>query len=666
MDSNVGIHDALKGSGLFDSLLSPEFAVLIPLLGGIIAYLAGKAHYRARDAVSVAFAVITVLVVFLLKEVDASWQYTMYEELGVSIGFETTLLGWFFACIVAFLALLSYIYGLSYTPDASWQNRSHLLIAVFTASMLGIVFASDLLTLFILWEAMTVSSFMLVRVKGSDPDRSAYRYLMMGIASSYFILMGMVLIWARFGTLVFADLSPLMSTGAVLSGQETLLLVALFIIGFGTKSALLPFHVWAPGAYKDSENTFTAYFSGAGSKMGIFGLMIIFYKLLTTGNPDLTYLGELKGVPLMMWSLSLFGAATAMVATLAAIVQDDLKKLLAYSSIAQLGYIFVGLGIGDGVGTAGALFHTLNHALFKSVLFFGCGWIILMTGTSKIHELGGAASKMPLTFLPVLFAIFAVAAIPITSGFISKWIIYQAGLNRGFILLVPMMFIAGVGSFLYLFRILHPVFLGQVHKRDKELKDAPAPVLVVLWFLAFLIIIFALFPVYVLDVIRNIQVTELGFSNDPASAAYVGWETTDMWRMDILNSNGAIFGTWNALAVFMVFAACFGAVFILWIRSGKLKQVGLRDSYMAGEEIPTDMNIHVAWMFYGPLELVIVPWLREVSTWIFRLWSRFLHFLGGLADRVYNGSARAYSAYLLVFLVVFMTVMGTDLGWWSP
>jgi len=648
-----------------EQFLTMEYILLIPIVAGFLSFAVSKVNRILRDIVSVLASLFVAVLVFFSYGKNISFLHTYNGAVNITLGMHNTTLGWFFAIVIAGLGFLTFLYNVSYEKEKKYQPYFHLYTNMFITAMLGIVYASDLITLFLFWEFMSILSYLLVKVRGDDAaNRSGFKYIVISISSAYFILMGIILFFAKFGTVNIDALRALVASGAAFTGKEVFVIIFLFFVGFGTKAAIVPLHIWAPGAYRDSPSSFTGLFSGATSKLGIFGIMLIIFYIFTPQNSDLAFIGTYKNTPFLMYIIAVCGAFTAMVGTLFAIMQDDVKKLLAYSSIAQIGYIIAGIGMSSGIGIAGALFHVINHALFKGALFFGLGIVIMRLGTTKIHEMGGIVHKMPLTFLPVLFSIFSVAAIPITSGFISKWFLYEAAMHRGYYIMLPMMFIASVGAFLYLFRILHPVFLGQLHEKYKDVKEAPIPVLAVLWILAGATIFFAVFPGYILEVIRNIEINQFGFSANASSSNYIGWEMDGMSKVTIMK-NGITFGVWNSLTAFVAFDISFVIVLLLWGLSAARKRVGLRDTFVSGEYISQDMNMHVAWHFYRPIERLMHPYLKGIATWLFRSWKSCLEFAGEISRRVYNGSSRYYSLYMALSFLFVVLVIYIKMGWWS-
>jgi NADH-quinone oxidoreductase subunit M len=224
---------------------------------------------------------------------------------------------------------------------------------------------------------------------------------------AYAILLAFSLLYALAGhSLLFKDVLtylPSMPTGVLIS------IFILLVIGFGVKAAMMPLHPWAPSAYRESPHTFTSLFSGALSKMGIYGIFLTLFfftfRFSTLG------IGYLRGTHILGYILAWFGAVTAFLGALIAIKQDSAKKLLAYSSISQLGYVIFGLGIGTSMAVTGALFHAISHAIFKGLLFLAVAGVIKRIGTDNLTEMGGLIKRMPFTFVFALFGILALGSL---------------------------------------------------------------------------------------------------------------------------------------------------------------------------------------------------------------------------------------------------------------
>lgn len=335
-----------------------------------------------------------------------------------------------------FLLLLSVVggatsvYGIAYLA-AERDHRSiapvHFLWSVLLVAMMAVLVARSAIPFLVSWEIMAVSAYFLILFEHEREEarRSGLVYLVL----THFGTLGLLLMFLAWGRrapdLTFLSLAA-QSPDLAWSGAGVLLL-ALF--GFGVKAGLFPFHFWLPGAHAAAPSHVSALLSGVMLKMGIYGL----FRVLSLLGPPPAWWG---------WTTLLLGLTSALLGVLWALAQHDLKRVLAYSSVENIGIILMGVGLG-GLGTAyhnpavaligytAALLHTFNHALFKSLLFLGAGAIVRSTGTREIDRLGGLARRLPGTALLFATGALAIAGLPPLNGFVSEWLLVQGFLTAG-------------------------------------------------------------------------------------------------------------------------------------------------------------------------------------------------------------------------------------------
>ena len=591
--------------------------ILLPLIGSLVAYW-GKKY---APAIALIFTAIPGIFLYL-------WygDFTSYTiNIGVEINLTFDLTTWFFMIMINTIIFASLLFSLSADLKNAGGFSSLMLLGFAGAN--GVLLSRDFLSLYIFWEMMSWSAYLLVLRSSGE---NARRYLLFAVLSAYLIIMGIGIIYYYTGSFLYSNVTGL--------PQAAWFWVLLFLIlGFAVKMAVVPLHVWAPYAYS-SEQPFVAFLSGGLSKLGTFGIFMAMYSI--AGLSILSSFGTFRGISLFGYPFALLGAITAFIGTILAIFQDDLRKLLAYSSIGQLGYVMVGLGLGTPLAVGGALFHAFNHAFFKSILFLGAGAVIYRTGKYKISEMGGLGYKMPFTFLFVLFAIFALAGIPITSGFISKWMLYEAAIEKKFVIIAPLMLIASVGAFLYSFRILYGVFLGHLDKPNENVKEAPAPMLAAMALLMLPLLIFAIFPGWILEWINGILVDmHIGTIEYTTYAYYSSIGGADM------------------LVFWIAFMLLFMVAMMIFMMK-KAKTVDQYDNYLAGEA-PSYVRLHAAHNFYKPLRDTWAPLIKYSVDRAYEKISNF--FIGGFEEikKMYTGNPQDYAAYLGIAFLIFMIV-----GWW--
>jgi hydrogenase-4 component B len=349
----------------------------------------------------------------------------------VSLGLDA--LSAFFLLVVLAVGALAAVYGRGYLRDEAGPRAglSWCFFDVLVASMALVVLARQAVLFLLAWETMGLSSFLLVahHHDRAEARRAAWTYLVaMHLGGCFLIPMFFVLArgagsldFARFGQ----GLTPAAATACFL----------LAVIGFGTKAGLMPFHVWLPEAHPAAPSHVSGLMSGVMIKTGIYGIARV---LLFLGPPRLS------------WGLLLLalGGASALLGVLFALAQHDLKRLLAYHSVENVGIIVLGLGVGvtglamdapavAALGFAGGLLHVLNHALFKALLFFGAGSVLRATGTGEIDELGGLMRRLPITATTFLVGSVAISGLPPFNGFVSELLVYWGGLSGASALAAP-------------------------------------------------------------------------------------------------------------------------------------------------------------------------------------------------------------------------------------
>ncbi len=281
------------------------------------------------------------------------------------------------------------------------------------AGMNGLVLSQDLFSVYIFLEVAAVASYALVAYGlGAEELEASFKYLMLSVVASAAVLTAIAILYGMTGALGF----DAVAAGLRLLEANTVIGIAaaLFLMGFGLKAALIPFHAWLPDAHPSAPAPISAILSGLLIKVsGVYAIARIFFHVLGM-TPALSQI--------LMW----LGAVSIVVAAFLALGQSDMKRMLAYSSISQVGYVVLGIGIGTPLGVAGGLFHLLNHALAKGLLFFTSGSVQQATGTRNLDEMGGLAKRMPWTAGTNLIGSLSIAGVPPLGGFWSKLIIIIA------------------------------------------------------------------------------------------------------------------------------------------------------------------------------------------------------------------------------------------------
>jgi multicomponent Na+:H+ antiporter subunit D len=369
----------------------------------------------------------------------------------------------FSAFMLVTLNLVSFliaIYSISYMEQYTDKYRFGSLFMLMVAGMNGVIITGDIFNLFVFLEIASVASYALVAF-GTEAEEleAAFKYAVIGSVASTFVLLGIGFLYGYASTLNMADLSLEISKRGF--SMLPLFVSMLFITGFGIKSALVPFHAWLPDAHPSAPASISAMLSGVLIKvLGVYAMLRIFFNVF-------------GATAIILKILMILGSMSLLVGVFLAIGQWDFKRLLAYHSISQIGYVVLGIGLGTPLGILGGLFHLFNHSIFKSLLFLNSGAVEYATGTRDLSKMGGLKEKMPVTATTSWMASMAISGIPPFNGFWSKLIIILACVEANHI---GFAFVAVIGSILTLasfMKVQKFAFFGNLNKSLEKVKEVP-------------------------------------------------------------------------------------------------------------------------------------------------------------------------------------------------
>jgi formate hydrogenlyase subunit 3/multisubunit Na+/H+ antiporter MnhD subunit len=598
-----------------------EYTLITAFAGAFLVYLSGKVSEKLRNlfAFGVSLALL-VLISSMFTKIGLSNKY--FSFLDYSLVLKVDWLSWFFAVAIAIINLFAVIYFFSDMKGKKRLDLFYLLMLLVNAGMLGVVFSGDFISFYIYWEIMSWSTFLLISFKG-EGFRAGLKYIVLSIIGSFSMLVGMLILYSQLGTFNIAlivEQMDMISTGFAFS------ILTLFCIAFGIKNALMPLHTWLPDSYTETESPFTAVISGMLTRMGMYGFLLILFVIMGVNRYMLLGGGNYPFV------LSWLGAITIVMGTFIALLQNDAKKLLAWHGIGQGGYMILGIAYGSVFSVAGGIFHTLNHAIYIVLLYFSVGAVEYRTGTRDLNNLGGLIRKMPVAFLGGLLGISGLIGVPLTNGFVSKWLIYKSLILNGSPFLAFAALIGTWGTILSVYKFLHNIFLGQLPSKYSEIKKSPFSMQFPIIIFSSFIILFGVFPGIPLGIIEKIM---LG----------MGFESFGVKIWGIASETGSL----NTLNIFFAVLLVILGVYILYRIGFKSKRVLQEDTYAAGHYIPKDKYAYTA-EFYAPLFDIIKPIFRE---WI-NIFIEKLTVLGNnLSDRIrriYVGDLGTYVLYIVLFL----------------
>jgi multicomponent Na+:H+ antiporter subunit D len=382
--------------------------------------------------------------------------------LGEAVNLRLALDGFslFMLVVVSLVALAAGLFSIDYMEHYGAKANYYALYLVMVAGMNGLVLATDLFSLYVFLEVAAVASYALVAFGlGGDELEAAFKYLMLSVAASAFLLAGIAIVFGMTGSLEFSAIAAALKE---LNAAPVLAIASAgFLLGFGLKAALVPFHAWLPDAHPSAPAPISAVLSGLLIKVsGVYALTRVFLNVF-----GLT--------PALSMVLMLLGTVSLVVAAFLALGQKDMKRMLAYSSISQVGLVVLGIGIGTPLGIAGGLFHLFNHALAKGLLFLTSGSVQQATGTRDLGAMGGLAKRMPVTAVTNLVGSLSIAGVPPLNGFWSKLIIIIALVQAGHPVFAVIAVLASVLTLWYYLLIQRQAFFGQLADKWAAVKEAP-------------------------------------------------------------------------------------------------------------------------------------------------------------------------------------------------
>lgn len=339
------------------------------------------------------------------------------------------------------------------------------------AGLLGVTITGDAFNIFVFLEISSLSSYVLISL-GRQPLAltAAYRYLVLGTIGATFYLIGVGLLYQATGTLNIADLAA--RVPELSDSRSVRAAFGFMTIGIGIKLALFPLHIWLPNAYAYAPSVASAFLAATATKVSIYVLLRVFFTIFGPTFSFVTMPLDMVLMPLAI--LAMFVGSTI------AIFQLDVKRMLAYSSVAQIGYMILGISLATVLGVTGGLLHIFNHALMKGALFLAMGCIFYRVGSASLADLDGIGRRMPWTMAAFVIAGFSLIGIPLTAGFVSKWYLILAALDKDWWWLAALILSSSLLAVIYVWRIIEVAYLRPLPEGAK-VEEAPLSLLIPTW-----------------------------------------------------------------------------------------------------------------------------------------------------------------------------------------
>lgn len=491
-------------------------AVVLPLLAAPLCVLVGRGVLAWLVATAAAWSSLALSIGLLAKvRAEGPISYALGGWAApVGIEYRLDTLGALVMVIVTLIASVVLPYSWTSIQKEIDEHRHHWFYACLClcfAGLLGIPVTGDAFNLFVFLEISSLSTYVLVAM-GRDRRAltAAFRYLLIGTVGATFYLIGVGFMYLMTGTLNMADLSrQLMEAGpdgTPLHATTTIRAALAFLsVGICLKIALFPLHVWLPNVYAYAPSVVSAFLSATATKVAILVLLRVFYTIDGKAMP-------FEALPLAE-TLVPFAVAGAVVASLIAVYQRDVKRLLAYSSVAQVGYIVMGIGLATEAGLAAGLLHVFNHALMKGALFMAIGCVVYRVGQTRLELLRGVGRQMPLTAAALVIGGISLVGVPLTAGFVSKWALLGAIVTEGRWAVAVMVLVSSLLSVVYVGQFLHVMIIRKRPVDTPRVSEAPLWMLVPTLLLAAANLWFGIFDQTAAEIAREAAAGLIGEVN---------------------------------------------------------------------------------------------------------------------------------------------------------
>lgn len=456
----------------------PVLLVVVPLVAAPIAALLNRPRLSWAVAVATTLWALYAALELLSQTMAAG---AIHYELGgwpapYGIEYVVDPVNAWVVVIVALIGALVAPYARVSVEREITEDRIPLFYAAFIlclTGLLGIAVTGDVFNVFVFLEISSLSAYALIAL-GSDRRAltASFQYLIMGSVGATFIVIGIGLMYVMTGTLNMADLADRLPE---VSGTRTIPVAFTFLtVGITLKLALFPLHLWLPNAYTYAPSAVTAFIASTATKVGVYLLLRFFFTIF-----GVTFSFDVMQLDRILMPLALIAIVTM---SLVAIYQENVKRLLAYSSVAQIGYMVLGISFASVLGLTAGILHLFNHALMKGALFMSMGCVMYRVGSVRLERMNGLGRAMPWTMAAFVVGGLSLIGVPLTVGFISKWYLVQAALEQG---MWPVAGVVLLGSLLALMYVWKVVEVAYFREADPELgiSEAPLSLLVPTWVL---------------------------------------------------------------------------------------------------------------------------------------------------------------------------------------
>lgn len=467
--------------GLVENL--PALQVVVPLLAAVLSAFMRNGPRAWLFTTVVVWCLPVIAIALLLQVLETG---TISYAMGgwkppIGIEYVVDVFSAFALVVVTMVSAIIMPFArrsIAREIDGDKQAWFYTMFLVCLTGLLGIIITGDAFNAFVFLEISSLSTYVMIAM-GRDRRAllAAYQYLIMGTIGATFYVIGVGILYSVTGTLNMADLADRISN---MGGTPPILAALAFITaGIGLKLALFPMHNWLPGAYAHAPSFASAFLAATATKVAIYLLMRFYFSVfgLGTASAASKSLG-LPDIPPVLLLLFILSIAAMFGASIVAIFQRNAKKLLAYSSIGQIGYITLGISLNNVSGLTGATVHIFNHALMKGALFLALGAVVYRLASCRLEQMNGIGRKMPITMACFVIAGLAIIGVPGTVGFISKWYLSIGALERGLWWLVVLIMLSSLLAVVYIGRVVEVAYFREPSEAVSQVSDPPLMILV--------------------------------------------------------------------------------------------------------------------------------------------------------------------------------------------
>ena len=454
----------------------PALQIVVPLIAAPICVILRRRRLTIGFTMAVCWAAFAMAVA-LLQRVLAEGP-VVYQMGGWAapwgIEYRVDVLSAFVLVFVSAIGAIVMTYAPRSISAEIPPSRHYLFCSVYLlclTGLLGIAITGDLFNLFVFLEISALSSYTLIAMGGRRQALpAAFQYLIMGTIGATFILIGVGLMYMTTGTLNMADMAARLPT----EGVRTVLVAFGFLtVGISLKMALFPLHLWLPNSYAYAPSAVTAFLAATATKVSVYIFLRFVFSVFGR-----EFVFDARALDAILMPLSLAGI---FVASTVAIFQSDIKRMLAYSSVAQIGYMTLGISFATATGLTAGIVHLFNHALMKGGLFMAMGCVMLSLQSVDLDDMRGLGRRMPFTMMAWVIGGLGLIGVPVTVGFISKWYLIQAALERGWWWIGVLVLMSSLLALAYVWRVVEAAYFKEPKDPSRDVREAPLSMLIPTW-----------------------------------------------------------------------------------------------------------------------------------------------------------------------------------------